>query len=52
MAVDHKHANESGRVYEGQCDGDEPGAEADGDLGRVQPEPAEECKLVRTLGRK
>jgi hypothetical protein len=50
-AVDHKpaneHASENPGVNEDSGDGDESDAEADGDLGRIQPEPAEECKLVR-----
>ncbi|KAF8480935.1 PTH2-domain-containing protein [Russula ochroleuca] len=49
-AVDYKHANEPAsenpRVNEDRGDSDESDAEADGDLDRIQPEPAEECKLV------
>jgi hypothetical protein len=51
-AVDYKHANEPAsenpRVNEDRGDSDESDAEADGDLDRIQPEPAEECKLVRS----
>lgn len=50
--VDYKHANESTsgnpRVNKDRGDSDESDGEADdGDLVRIQPEPAEECKLVR-----
>ena len=50
--VDCKHANEptSGnqRVNKYRGDSDESDAEADdGHLGRIQPESAEKCKLVR-----
>jgi hypothetical protein len=51
-AADHKHApepaSENPRINEDQGDSDESDAEADGDLGRIQPEPDEECKLVRS----
>jgi hypothetical protein len=51
-AVDHKHTNEpapeNSRTNEDRGDSD-GSDEADGDLGRIQPEPAEECKLVRIL---
>jgi len=49
-AINHEQvkepATENPRVIEDRCDSDESDAEADGDLGRVQPEPADECKLV------
>ena len=51
-AADYKHpdepASENPRVNDDRGDSDESEAEADGDLGRIQPEPAEECKLVRS----
>lgn len=43
--------SESLRVNEGRGDSDESDAEVDGDLGQIHPEPAEECKLVRTSPR-
>jgi hypothetical protein len=54
-AAGHKPVRErepaSGDLGENKDDGerDDSDAEADGDLGRIQPEPTEECKLVRTL---
>jgi len=51
-AINHEQvkepATENRRVIEDPCDSDESDAEADGDLGRIQPEPADECKLVST----
>ena len=49
--VDYKHANEpiseNPRVNKDRGDGDSDAEADDGDLGRIQPEPTEECKLVR-----
>ena len=49
--VDYKHANEptyeNPRVNKDRDDGDSDAEADDGDLGRIQSEPTEECKLVR-----
>jgi hypothetical protein len=54
--ISHEHvkepATENRRAIEDQCDSDKSDAEADGDLGRIQPEPTDECKLVSTSPRK
>jgi hypothetical protein len=47
--ADDRHANEPASESPTTNDGDESDAEADGDLGQIQPELAEECKLVRAL---
>ena len=39
-------ASENLKVNKDRDNSDESDAEDDGDLGRIQPEPAEECKLV------
>ena len=57
-AINHEQvkepATENRRVIEDRCDSDsdESDAEADGDPGRIQPEPADECKLVSNSTRK
>lgn len=47
--IERKPASGDLGENKGEGEGDDSDAEADGDLGQIQAEPTEECKLVRTL---